>query len=49
VQLVLKKHKSKVIKNTVSVFQLKKLIGKKLIVIWKCIAITDDLKNKLKK
>jgi hypothetical protein len=46
---MLKKHKSKVIKNTFSLFQLKKLIGKKLIVIWKGISITDDLKNNLKK
>lgn len=46
---MLHKHKAPVIKNTFSLFQLKKLIGKKLIIIWKGILITDELKNKAKK
>lgn len=46
---MLKKHKSKCIKNTFSVYQTKKLIGKKLIIPWKGIIITDEIKQKSKK
>ena len=46
---MLKKLKVKVIKNTFSVIQIKKLIGKKLIVVWKGIIITNEIKEKAKK
>jgi hypothetical protein len=46
---MLKKHKIKSIKNTFLVSQVKKLIGKKLIILWKGIIITDEIKQKTKK
>jgi len=45
---MLKKYKSKSVKNTFSLIQIKKLIGKKLILPWKCIIITDEIKQKSK-
>ena len=45
---MLKKYKSKSVKNTFSLIQIKKLIGKKLILPWKGIIITDEIKQKSK-
>lgn len=45
---MLKKYKAKSVKNTFSLTQIKKLIGKKLLILWKGIAITNEMKNKVK-
>jgi hypothetical protein len=46
---MLKKYKQKSVTNTFSFVQIKKLIGKKLIIPWKGIIISDDIKQKSKK
>jgi uncharacterized protein YqhQ len=46
---MLKKYKQRSVKNTFSFVQFKKLIGKKLIIPWKGIIISDDIRQKAKK
>jgi hypothetical protein len=46
---MLKKYKQKSVKNTFSFVQIKKLVGKKLIIPWKDIIISDDIKQEAKK
>ena len=45
---MLKKNKTKAIKNTFSLIQVKRMIGKKLLLLHKTISVTDELKNKSK-
>jgi hypothetical protein len=46
---MLKKYKQKSVKNTFSFIQIKKLIGKKLIIPWNGIIISDCINQKAKK